>query len=731
MANEYRLKLGIANGSGTITVNGSTPQTFYPEGANLTIAITLDPGFVSVEWFANQVSVSTALSFVYVMPAFDVAMRAEVSGTFAPIDGYGLKYYRDYGKSYAGSTCWRLEIYQDGYGGTSSEIDLENIKYRFGNLGIDPLETIVGSSLDITLAGTADQFNEFLTGDNRTWKVILKDGSDIKFVGFLSPDFVTIKDIAGIQYQTFTAVDGLKGFEAIKVKPTIFPGTPRDKAFNAIIGALNQSFVDFRNVNISCDVHETRMNSANCVFEQFFTPNISLFTEGVPIFLNGANPINNTVTLKETLESLLKPFLCRVFVYDNEFWVIRTNELANADYRAFKYLPTAALDSTNTITNGEDIECDIDNPERTARRVFTEFTAVLNLGKLEVRAGGGVYETKFNLDDWSIGSPVSTYAGIYFLPRWDYVRAVPTNQPSSVPSGDTALVQYVSGTEEACQIWTTTTTAGTSDTNISYIVGNTLDSGEPINIAVETANTISFTVQFAVVSVSGTDPGTFGNHKIGIMIKIGSQYLQRPTSTTFSWTGTANIMEFDVPNSNNYNTIQINDVIVPEDGEVEIRLYQLILNSGTRHQYTVRYKDLKLSIEENESLSLNEIAVKGITDNPYSLVHPDYETNIGDAETNASTSAIKLNITDSPVSELWSRDGVEELPLLDIIVQDLANLKGRTNQRLRGRMIRTELKPYKSYLYAGRYWMVLAFELDTYNNLATVDLFDLGEAPST
>ena len=96
-----------------------------------------------------------------------------------------------------------------------------------------------------------------------------------------------------------------------------------------------------------------------------------------------------------------------------------------------------------------------------------------------------------------------------------------------------------------------------------------------------------------------------------------------------------------------------------------------------------------------------------------------------------SSSAIKVDTTGSPVSELWSRDGIEELPLLDIIVQDLANLKGRTNQRLRGRMIRTELKPYKSYLYAGRYWMVLAVELDTYNNLATVDLFDLGEAPST
>ena len=732
MATEYRLKLGIQAGSGIITVNGGTPQQFYEEGASLTIAIALDPGFVSVEWFANQVSVSTTLSFSYTMPSQDVAMRAVVSGTYAPIDGYGLKYFRDYGKSYSGADCWRLEIYQDGYGGTSSEIDLQNIIYRFGNLGIDPLETIVGSSLDITLAGTLDQFNEFLIGDNRTWKVILKDGLVVKFVGFLTPDFVTINDVSGTQYKTFTAVDGLKGFDSIRVIPGRFP-TALNGSLRALIGSLNQSYTDFRPVNITANIYETRMNDTLEMFNQFFTPEIALFTEGQPIFFNGSTPANNTVSIKETLEALLKPFLCRVFLYDNEFWIIRTPEMADASFRSFKYLDNGTLDSTNTITNGTDIECDIDQPERTARRVFTEFNSILKLGKLGVQASGGVYETKFNVDDWFIASPASIYAGRYVLSRWDYVRARPSNAPSSVPSGDEALIQYVSDASgESCQIWTTTTTAGTSDPNISYIKGDTNNSDQPIKIAQETANKISFEIDFAVVSVSSSDPNTFANHNIGIMIKIGDSYMQRDTPTTFDWTLTQNIMEFEVPNSGVFNKIQIQNVLVPEDGTVEIRLYQLILTTGTRHQYTVRYKDLKLSIEENEALTLSEIAVKGITDNPYSNVHPDYETVIGDAETAISSSAIRLIGTAGfPVSELWSRDGVEELPLQDIIVQDLANLKGRTNQRLRGRMIRTELKPYKSYLYGGRYWVVMAFELDTYNNIATVDLFDLGEEPTT
>ena len=337
----YRLKIRMAEGGGVITINGNPPEIFYEALTTLSISVTLDAGYNSVEWFRQGVSISTSTTFNFTMPESDVSILGYASGAFQPVDGYGLKYYRESRQTKDNGACVRLEIYQDGYGGASSEIEMQSCLLRFGTLGGDILDTIVGSSLDFTLVGTNDQFKEFLIGNFRTWKTVLKIGLDTKFTGFITPDFVTINDQSGLTIQTFTAVDGMKGFDSIRVQPTIFPGTPRDKAFNALIGSLNQSFVEFRNVNMACQLHETRMYQSENVWEQFYTPESAEFVEGVPQFTSGSVTLNNTLFISETLQALLNPFLARVFLWDQEFWIIRTGELAKNSYTAFKYLPDA------------------------------------------------------------------------------------------------------------------------------------------------------------------------------------------------------------------------------------------------------------------------------------------------------------------------------------------------------------------------------------------------------
>jgi hypothetical protein len=120
-----------------------------------------------------------------------------------------------------------------------------------------------------------------------------------------------------------------------------------------------------------------------------------------------------------------------------------------------------------------------------------------------------------------------------------------------------------------------------------------------------------------------------------------------------------------------------------------------------------------------------------VTSNPYSNVHPDYETYIGDAVTNNSASAITLLTAGDPVSEGWTRDGIEDLPLLDLIVQDLANLKGRTNLRILAKLERKDIEPYRAVLYKGRYWAILSYQLDCRRGTARIELFDLGIEPTT
>jgi hypothetical protein len=590
---------------------------------------------------------------------------------------------------------------------------------------------------DATFESVAFGKNTFVVGATSGTNRInynIFEGEQTFFSGYIAPDFITSQYTSGQRLYSFTAIDGIKGFDSIRSNFASWP-SPRYQALSAVIGALNQSFVEQRKVNIGCEIHETRMDSDESVFLQFNVPANAIYTDGEDAkFSNGVRIANEELYIAQTLSRMVNPFLCRVFLWKNEFYVVRLPEFNKTDFKMYRFLPDQSLTAVETIINGDDINADINRPEETARRVFTEFNSFLNLGVLNKDSQGGVYDAKFEGPEWFVMSPVSPYPGTYHLTDWDYVNAIPSNQPSSVPSGNTALVQYVSdGSGEYVQIWTTTTTDGTSDPNISYISASTTSTGGDIVIAQETSNTISLTFEYMVERVgsaySVTPPA--GTHAVGLVVKIGTQYLYRDTATTFDWTATETIMEFSVTTGSVWNSIAINNVLVPEDGNVEIRLYQLICNSGTANRYVIRYDNLTLKIEKTEGLALSKLGVKALTGSPYANVHPDYNTYIGDAITSNSASAIQLINVGNAVSEGWSRDGVEDLPLLDIIVQELANLKGRTNYRILATVERREIQPYRSFLYNGRYWALVSYELDLRKGTARIELYDLGIEPTT
>lgn len=1017
MANDYRLLLSVREGLGTITVNGVAPAEFYTEGDVLTIAVAPDAGYHTAKWYSllGNTLLSSALSFSFTMPSQDTKIYAVLTGQNVPINTYGLKYQGGYATNYGGNV-WDLQIQRLGYSGAVIPLQINDITYNWGNTGNDPIETIIGSSVDFTIAGETGDFNEFLVGGNRSWKVVLSqigtnnditdwqaatpsaafrgmafgngmfvgafsllyyssDGitwntvptgftveyvtfgnglfvavgyalvgfgvptsfiatspnginwtartpseamwfQDVKygnglfvavartgtnrimtspdgitwtsritninptfsgvaygaglwvavcdsspggfsftsydgitwdeqptifasstifyadgkfttgsyystdgftwnsnsipfapesiaygngyfvavndtgtnriaystnainwtgipaastatfesvafgkdrfvigattgtnrinyvffegvqpfFTGFIAPDFITSQFKSGPKLFEFTAIDGLKGLDSIRSNFSSWPD-PRTQALSAIVGGLNQSFVDKRDVFVGVNIHETRMDDTVTPFRQFNVPLNAIYTDGETAkFTNGVRIENEQLYLKDTIERMVNPFMARVFLWKNKFYVIRLNEYNQISYKAFTFDPNQSLLLTETIINGDDINADINRPEETARRVFTEFNAFLNLGVLDKDSQGGVFDAKFESAEWNLNSAASPYPNTYQLILWDYHMAIPSLQPSSVPSGNTALVQYVSDSSgEYVQIWTTTTTAGAADPNISWISANTNSTGGAITIAQETANTISLTFEYMVERVGSAFPVSpaAGTHSVGVMVKIGNQYLFRDTSTTFDWTATPTVMQFAVTTGSVWNSIAINNVLVPVDGEVELRLYQLICNGGTPNRYVIRYDNLSLKIEKTDGLSLSKLGVKAITGFPYANVHPDYNTHIGDAITSNSASAIQLLTAGNPVSEEWSRDGVESLPLLDIIVQELANLKGRTNYRILATLERRPIEPWRSFLFNGRYWAVISYQLDCRTGTAQIELYDLGIEPTT
>lgn len=1010
---DYRFQAVVREGLGTITVNGVEPVQFYTEGATLTIAVAPGSGFHTALWYTNpgNTFLSSSLSFSFTMPSADTKMYVVLTGQNVPVNDYGLKYQGGYATNYGGNV-WDLQIQKQGYSGAVTPLQINDITYNWGNTGNDPLETIIGSSVDFTIAGETGDFNEFLVGGNRTWKVVLSqvganditdwqasspthgfrgmafgngmfvgtfsliqyssdgitwntvptgfsveyvtfgnglfvavgyanvsgvltsfiatspnginwtartpseamwfqdiafgnglfvavarsgtnrimtsangitwtsrttaitptftgvaygngiwvavcdtspggttftsydginwdeqatafssttihfadgkfttgsrysvdgltwitnsipfspqditygngyfvgvtnfgtnrivystnainwtaipaasvatfesiafgnntfvmgatsgtskinylqfDGLQPFFTGYIAPDFITSPYSSGNKLFEFTAIDGLKGLDSIRSSFSSWPD-PRTEALSAIVGALNQSFVDKRNTFIGVNIHETRMDDTITPFRQFNVPLNAIYTDGETAkFTNGVRIENEQLYLKETIERMVNPFLARVFLWKDTFYVIRLNEYNKLSYQAFTFDPNQALLLSQTIVNGDDINADINRPEETARRVFTEFNAYLNLGVLDRDSQGGVFDAKFLSTEWNLNSVGSPYPNTYQLLLWDYHMAIPSLQPSSVPSGNTALVQYVSDSSgEYVQIWTTTSTAGASDPNISWISANTNTTGGAITIAQENANTISLTFEYMVERVSTSYAVTPGGHSVGLMLKVGNQYLYRDTLSTFDWTATPTVMQFAVTAGSVWNSIAINNVLVPVDGEVEIRLYQLICTGATPNRYVIRYDNLSLKIEKTAGLSLAKLGVKAVTGSPYANVHPDYDTYIGDAVTSNSASAMQLLTAGNPVTEEWSRDGVEALPLLDVIVQELANLKGRTNYRVLATLERREIEPWRSFLFNGRYWALVSYQLNCRTGTAQIELYDLGIEPTT
>lgn len=740
---QYRFGFGFREGSGTFTVNGLSPLQYYEEGTALTIDTVLDPGYVSLTYSVNNgLFFSSTTPYTFTMPSRDVRVLITASGAYAPINGFGLKYFSEF-CDLTGQNI-RLEIFEDKYGGLSQEKKSAGLAYRFGNFGQNEFDTIIGSSIDFGLYGDRDEYFELLDGGNRKFKVIVKIEALKFWEGYISNSFLTVDEVNIKQVQRFVAVDGLKSLEAIRAVQAYFPSFAGGSAIGSFTSALNQTFTEFRPINTSCSIYEKRMDRTKGLFEQFIVPANAIYEDGEqPQFTgDGGVVLNTSVFITEYLENMLRPFLCRVFLWKNEFYIVSTPELGKLTYTEFKYNTSGVFVSSSTVANNFNLSCKFTDGQRTGKPVFTEFTALLELGVLDRAARGGVYEDSFGINNWFVASATTIgYPGRYVLRNWAYIRATPTNKVNSFPEGSSvALVQYVSSTlGEYGKIWGTTSSAGLSDPAISYIELNTTQTGQNIEIAQDTANQISFKVDFIAEARLGDDkfkPVPLSQN-CGIMINIGNNWLSFNGVDAFTWVNTETVMLFPLKDNAKWNTVEIVNITVPENGSVTIRLYEVINVNGTADKYTVGYRNLSLKIQENEAFVTEEIGAKFVTDNTYSIVYPEYETKIGDVDTDNSTTAIKLNLPlqGYPHSKSWSRDGVEEFPLLLILLQEMANVNGKHNPRITATATRDglnplEIKPYQSIVYDGGLWMVIAIELDFLTNLWKIEIARLAEIPS-
>ena len=225
----------------------------------------------------------------------------------------------------------------------------------------------------------------------------------------------------------------------------------------------------------------------------------------------------------------------------------------------------------------------------------------------------------------------------------------------------------------------------------------------------------------------------------GIQIQIGDSYLDWDGNQTFTWTLTPTVMLFPCLNLYAWNTIDIINVDVPEDGSLLIRIYETVVtNVNAEARYSLGFRNLKLKIEQNDAFSNADISSKFVTDETYSNVYDEVKLKIGDVDTANSSSAIRLDLAGYgyPNSEDWSRDGVEALPLIQILLQELGNIKGKPNPRIvatvpYNKVNPITINPYENIVYDGYLWLVNAMEFNPMMAEWRIEIVQLGPIPAS
>jgi hypothetical protein len=740
MADLYFLRINQINGAASLTVettfgtstvpSGLGFSTLVEEGTSVTVTVTLDAGFNSFSAVSARFgSPFTTSPFTFTMPSADTRFLIDISGSFAPVDGYGLKYFWEW-KSVIGNEDRKLEIYEDDFSGIATEKKIQNLKLTYGNRESDVIDTFMRSSLVFDIVAKGNDFQEFMTGNNRQFQARYYHGGNLVWKGYVLTDKITAPETNTEYIVTFQAIDGQRSFDSFRFLRQITPSN-RNTALGILIGALNQTFVEGRKVNISCDIYEDRMVNSLSLFAQFPAPEAVIFNDGESAeFTDGTRIENESLYIAETLKRLCNPFFVRIFLQNDEWYLVRVPDYSKPNLRFFSFNPDGTSAGLTTLTIDDQLfgcgNPKFGNAIRTSELVFNTFTTILKLGSLNQASTGGFWETKFNFDNFFVPSQGSPLSGIPILRVWQYVRMQPVLSSNAIFVGSIASLAYTSsGGEEFAEIYTTTSTSGLSDPNVSYIELTTATPAVGLQIVQENANVLSISIDYMILRVGGGSAIPGINNRFAIMVQIGNNWLSYDIVTnTFSWVGSFNVMLWTAPAGGEWNSLRIVDIPVPVSGTVQVRLYQIINTGGPINGFKLRLRNFRIDIEQNEGLANSEIQRRGVVENSkFDRIHPNYETFIGDALTANSFSAITIN---GEVSESWTDRDSGPLELLENQAQVLANLKGRRNLRIIGTLYSPDLPDLrKSVQYDGKNFVINYFSHDSASSQTEISLIEI------
>lgn len=223
---------------------------------------------------------------------------------------YGLKYLGEF--SDYDDADYRLEILENNYVGSITNVVFGGTPVVHSYEADVLYKSIKGSRLEINLVGIG--IESFIADSDLNFQVILKKGSQIKFIGWLSQDDYTELYAEHLHEITLTAVDAL--------------GFLRDKKLNEN-NVFSQTAVSDRQLAIIYDTYTIQIDAPSD--NAWITPGnkIVISSYDIPV-----GQINGTYTIKESGSNgikatlvLVEPLPAAFSIYDVDFYFLVHEDL--------------------------------------------------------------------------------------------------------------------------------------------------------------------------------------------------------------------------------------------------------------------------------------------------------------------------------------------------------------------------------------------------------------------
>lgn len=742
MAN--RLNVLLKGGSGRVDITPApNVDGLYSVGTEITITLSIDSGFNFINWTITRPAlgtqvIGTDLIVVVTMGRSDVLLIGNLEGDAVAEFSYGPRLWSEYRDITNKKT--RLVIEERGYTGESTRIDVDSLTYSIGDIDASPIETFVKSSLSWNYVIIKDNIDlDFLlTNEPRQFRVKYYKGYESDevyefiWVGYLKTSFFSKPEYKTTYKIAFTATDGLSDLSGYRVLANNIDFT---NAMTIIASLLNQTFKESLPIKECVRVFENRMliGPDKSVFTQYTLNPDFIFADEVRFQAEESTVVfNPTKKVDEALEAILRSFMVRLFQWNGYWYLVRVYEYNKNIMTILNFSNTGQYIDYEAVLASQTFEC-VGNPERRGEDDYTEFNVSLLLGSINRPEDREVINEDFGVLSWmNSGGRPSLVLGGGLLKKWAYVNAV---EYDGTKSSEVARVERISliGIDQGdyARIWCTAN--GLNDPELSGIAYRNIE----YNSVVKSADTLTLGFKFQITRRSNSIPEvpSRDSHLVAIDIKINNNFLTWDGVSTFSWVTTPTKITIPVENTGVFNTFITAAIDVPEDGLVEVTIYQLITMSGERHRYALDVDDINLNLERNDALAFSKIRGKAVTGIQYSNVFPEYEIYTGDSLTNLASSAILLkDLPGNPVSNSWTREELnEEEPLIGILLQDLVNIFGKNNYSRTARIIErdyTQLNFAKGIVHNNKKNIILQSNLDDRTGVWDFQFYELSTGTS-